>query len=373
MPLCSKYMAGREDEGDAPMSSADGRMAMTSPVPREVWEAALRSDQGAVVSQSLAWSDAVFASGRLEDVSVLYEFSSGRQVVLPLARRRGRPPRTAAIGSWPRIWGVGGPICPAGQVSPDEVAAVLADVAGRGAPVARVTLRHDADQVWVSQARQFEVAERGCYMLDLDGGFDHVWKRRFKGDFRTAVRKAERSEVEVEVDRSGRLLDVFYDLHQESLRRMATGRHEPLWLTHLRMSRVSPTTPHQLAAVAKNFGKDCAVWVARSKGQPVAALVALRAGCYVKGWRVAVVKEAATPVRASELLHRLDIEEACRDGYRFYDVGGASPGSPIAAYKVKLGATLHFTHELRAERRPVRTMRRGAETLARTVERLGKK
>ena len=91
-------MAGREDEGDAPMSSADGRVAMTSPVPREVWEAALRSDQGAVVSQSLAWSDAVFASGRLEDVSVLYEFSSGRQVVLPLARRRGRPPRTAAIG-----------------------------------------------------------------------------------------------------------------------------------------------------------------------------------------------------------------------------------------------------------------------------------
>lgn len=47
-----------------------------SPVPREVWEQALRSDPGAVVTQSLAWRDAVFASGRLEDASVLYEFGS---------------------------------------------------------------------------------------------------------------------------------------------------------------------------------------------------------------------------------------------------------------------------------------------------------
>ena len=40
--------------------------------------------------------------------------------------------------------------------------------------------------------------------------------------------------------------------------------------------------------------------------------------------------------------------KACRDRYCFYDVGGASPGSPIAAYKAKLGATLRFTYELRA-------------------------
>jgi hypothetical protein len=344
-------------------------MAVTSPVARAVWEAALRSDQGAVVSQSLAWRDAVFASGRLEDVSVLYEFSSGRQVVLPLARRRGLPPKAAAIGSWPRIWVVGGPICPAGQVSPEEAAAVLADVAGRGAPVTQVRLRHDADKAWVNEARQFEVAERGCYVLDLEGGFDHVWTRRFKGDFRTAVRKAEKCGVEVEVDRSGRLLDVFYELHQESVQRMAAAQHEPLWLTRLRMSRVSPTSPRQMAAVAGKFGKDHAVWVARSKGQPVAALIALRAGGYAKGWRVAVVKEAASPVRATELLHRLDIEDACRDGYRFYDIGGASPGSPIAAYKAKLGATLNFNYELRAERAPARAVRQGAESAVRATER----
>jgi hypothetical protein len=343
---------------------SSGAVAVTSPVPRAAWEAALRADPGAVVSQSLAWRDAVFSSGRLEDVSVLYQFSSGRQVVLPLARRRGGPRQTASLGSWPRVWGVGGPICPAGQVTPDEAVAVLADVAGRGAPAAQITLRHDADPTWVSQAHQFGVQERGSYVLDLDGGFAHVWARKFRGNFRAAVRKAERSDVDVEVDRSGKLLGVFYDLYQESLRRKAAELHEPLWLTRLWMSRVSPTSRRQLTTVARCFGEDCAVWVARSQGQPVAALIALRAGRYAKGWRVAVLKEAATPVRASELLHRLDIEEACRDGYQFYDLGGAAPGSPVASYKTKLGAAEHFTHELRAERPSAYAARRGTQILA---------
>lgn len=247
---------------------------------------------------------------------------------------------------------------------------MLTDLAGREAPAVQITLRHDADPAWVHQARQFEVAQRGCYVLDLDGGFDHVWTRKFRGDFRTAVRKAERCGVDVEVDRTGRLLGTFYDLYQESVRQNAAGRHEPQWLMRLRMSRVSPTSPRQLTTVARKFSEDCAVWVARSKGQPVAALISLRAGQYVKGWRVAVVKEAATPVRASEFLHRLDIEEACREGYRFYDIGGAAPGSPIASYKAKLGASPYFTHELRAARLPVRVARRGAENLAHDAERL---
>ena len=84
------------------------------------------------------------------------------------------------------------------------------------------------------------------------------------------------------------------------------------------------------------------LWMARSKGQLVAAIIILTAGQYAKDWRGVLLKELGAPVAATELLHRLAIEVACRDGYRFYDMDGASPGSPIAAYKVKLGATLQF-------------------------------
>src|ERR1700691_2621991 len=190
------------------MRSGETRPTVTSPVPRAVWESVLRSDENAVVSQSLAWRDAVFASGGYRDESLLYEFGSGLQVVLPLARHRMSVPH-ATVASWPRVWGVGGPICSEGRISRAEAAAVLSDVASRTKLAAAIRLRHDADEAWLAEAPHFRVEESGCYILDLAGGFDHVWQSKFKNKVRTAVRKAERADLEIEVDRTGGLLDVF--------------------------------------------------------------------------------------------------------------------------------------------------------------------
>jgi hypothetical protein len=57
--------AGVTGDGTRPRA---GRPVVTSPVPREVWDSLLRSDPGAVVTQSLAWRDAVFNDGRYRDV-----------------------------------------------------------------------------------------------------------------------------------------------------------------------------------------------------------------------------------------------------------------------------------------------------------------
>ncbi len=335
--------------------------AVTSPVPRAEWESLFRSDQNAVVGQSPAWRDAIFADGRYRDVSLLYEFSSGNQVVLPMAQwsahqhSRLLPSWPAVMSSWPRIWGVGGPLSRGGSVSPDEAAAVLADVAGRGALEAKITLRHDADPAWLSEARQFRVEEVGCHILDLAGGFDHVWQHVFRSAARTAVRKAERSGLDIEVDRCGRLLNVFYDLREKSIGQLAAERHESLWSARRRMALVGPTSLGQLATVARHFGEDCVTWVARLKGEPVAATIVLKAGTNAKGWRRTMDKNLAAPVRANELLDRLAIEDACQGGCRFFDLGGSPPGSSLAKYKEKFGATPGSTHELRAASLPVHT------------------
>jgi hypothetical protein len=130
------------------------------------------------------------------------------------------------------------------------------------------------------------------------------------------------------------------------------------------MNWVNPTSPDTLALVARHFGEGCATWVARVKGEPVAAIIVLSAGGYAKGWRRAMDKERAAPVQANELLDRLSIEEACRSGHRFFDLGGAQPGSSLAASKEKLGAKLHFTHELRAAGPAVHAARRLSKSLA---------
>jgi hypothetical protein len=345
------------------MRSGNGLPTITSPVPRAAWESLIRSDPEAVVTQSLAWRDAVFADGRYRDVSRLYEFPSGRQVVLPLARPR--MPWNSVTASWPRAWGVCGPISHGGQISSEEAAAVLADLAGLWTLVAEIQLRHGASDAWLSEARQYRIEERGSHVLDLAGGFDRVWAHKFRGTARTAVRKAERSGVEVEVDRSGQLLPVFRELYDKSIERWAAMQHEPLSLTRWRTIRATP--PRMLAAVSQHFGKDCGVWVARSQGVPVAAIIILHSGTHAKYWRGAMDKELATPVRANELLHSLAIEQACRDGYRWYEMGQSRPGSPLAMFKEKLGAAMQPGHTLRAERIPLQAIGRVSRNAAKRM------
>ena len=285
--------------------------SVTSPVPRAEWESMLRSDENAVVTQSLPPRDALLASGRYQDVSALYEFSSGRRVLMPMARSRWEPPWAARVSSWPGGWAAGGPITQGGPVTPAEAAAVLADVTRRGTLAAYMMLQPQADQVWLSEgARYFKIAERGWYLLDLSGGFEHVWQHKFRRVTRKAVRKAERSGVQIDVDRSGRLLGVVSDLYEKNVRQRAASRNQPVWFMRRQMSQVSPSDT-ELALVARHFGQDCATWVARFEGQPAAALVVLRSGPYAKAWAGGLDRAPAAQAGASEMLYQVIIEEAC--------------------------------------------------------------
>jgi len=269
------------------------------------------------------------------------------------------------VASWPSTWGVGGPISQHGRIDPAEAAAVLADAARGSGLGVTIQLRHGADGAWLSEARQFQVEDLACYVLDLAGGFGHVWQRRFRGTARTAVRKAERSDIDVDVGRSGRLLSEFCELYEKSIQRWSGMQHEPLRLTRWRTMR--ETSPRMLAAVARSFGQDCAIWVARSKGEPVAAIIVLRSGAYAKYWRGVMDKERAAPLRANELLHRLAIEQACRDDSRFYDMGFARSGSQLAEFKKKLGAAFRVGHTLRAERLPLHALDRRSRGVVKKV------
>ena len=332
---------------------------MTSPVPREAWEAALKADGGALVSQSLAWRDAVLASGRHSDASRLYDFGSGRRVVVPLARRRGLPPGCGAISSWPPTAEIGGPICPGGVVE-REAAAILADLASISALSVQIRLRHDVADDWLAVASGWQAGRQTGYMLDLRRGFGDVWNSSFRSSVRQAVRKAERSQLTIETGRSGPLLDVFCDLYETSIRRWAATRREPIWLARRLLAQEFSRA--RLDRMAEHFGDCLTVWVASRGGQPAAAVVILKAGSHAKYWRGAMDKEVAGPVQANNFLHRLAIEDACSTGYSWYDMGfGDAP--QLVAFKLKLGAVAQRTVTLRRERLPVHSTRMRAESM----------
>jgi lipid II:glycine glycyltransferase (peptidoglycan interpeptide bridge formation enzyme) len=85
----------------------------------------------------------------------------------------------------------------------------------------------------------------------------------------------------------------------------------------------------------------------------VAAIIVLTSGAYAKYWRGAMDAGPANRVRANDLLHKRAIEDACQNGYRWYDMGWSRPESSLASFKEKLGAALYYTCTLRTERLPV--------------------
>ena len=177
---------------------------------------------------------------------------------------------------------------------------------------------------------------------------------KFKGDIRTAVRKGERSGLDIETDRSGPLLEVFYGLYEKSMQRWSAKLHEPSWYTRWHVSRATPLS--MLKAVAEHFGEDCITRVAFSGGVPAAAIIPPCLAGRLAGVRLArgpSDKALAGHMLASLLLQKLAIEDASNNGCQFFDMGIAAPGSSLAYFKESLGATLTYTHYVQAERLPV--------------------
>jgi Acetyltransferase (GNAT) domain len=337
-------------------------MRVISPAPRELWEATLASDPNALVSHTPTWIDCICSYGGYEDSSRLYELAGGRRLVVPMVRRRHLPGPLAWEASMPPNWEAGG-IVASGGVRASDVAAVVGDLRGRA--VIRTSLRpspRDAPQ-WEAARPPAAAVPRLAHVLELEGGFGRVWKRRFTGTARTAVRKALRSGLTIERDTSGRLVPVVYELFERSLDRWARANHEPRALARLRGRCRDPRA--KFAHIARTVGEACRIWVAWRDGQAAAAIVVLQ-GSNARYTRGMMDKELAGPTRANYLLHQLAIEEACDAGCHFYDMGDSGSSASLAQFKTRFGSSprpyvdyhierLTFT---RLERQTRRTVKR---------------
>jgi hypothetical protein len=347
------------------VSTPAGPTHITAPAPREAWWSLADQDAGTYVTQTPAWLDCICATGPYQDASRLYEFQDGTRLLLPLVRRKQRPGWLDTEESWPADWGVGGPVSQ-GDVSLAKARAVFDDLARR--PVLQVGVRFrpkDAD-IWASAAPPgFQREPHMTQVLDLDGGFGTLWERRFHTRVRRDIRRAERSQVEVEADRTGRLVPLFGRLYEQSIVRWAGQQHEPLALARWRRRRAFPL--RRLEAVATRLGASCTIWTAWCAGEPAAAIVVLRHGHYAKLWRGAMNRELAHPVRAVPLLYKHAIDDACATGCRWFDMGESAPGSSLAHFKGGFGSASCTSPRYFRERLPVSVADRWLRTAVKRV------
>ncbi len=320
-----------------------------SPAPRDVWHHVARIDPQALVTQTPQWMDAMVETGVWSDASRWYVAADGRDLVLPIARRR-------AIGlrgfqsSFAEGWGMGG-LLSSGPLKPSDVGLVLADL--RGERALRTTIRINpllADPWRRAADDGIIIKPRSAHVLDLGGGADEVWDHRMTSQGRRGVRRAGKLGVTVECDTEGRLLGVFYDMLRQSFERWAAMQHEPRWMARLRGALRDPLRKFEI--LADRLGSGFRLYVARLEGRPAAALVVLMGGNahYTRG---AMDAEVGGRSNANDLLHWTAIRDACEAGCPAYHMGETAPGSSLARYKEKLGARLVPYAEYVVERHPI--------------------
>lgn len=329
---------------------------ITSPAPREVWLELYHRDPEALLTQSPEWLDCLCAFRKYRDASLLYEFSDGQQLVLPTVSRRWLPQLLSVQVSLPHAWGCGGvlakrPLCL------NHLTAVFKEISNRSVLSVNLCPNPRHGELW-REARLdgFMAFPRRAHVLDLEGGWERVWRERMASGTRHKAHKAERAGVEVECDTTGRLLGVFYKLFQLSVERWAAQQNEPLWLAHRRAQQRDPL--RKLEYLARHLGSQFKVWVAWHDGHAVAASVVLMGtnADYTLG---AMDKERAAPVYANYLLHKRAIEDACRAGCRYYHMGESGESKGIAHFKERFGAQAYAYNEYRLERLPLSRIDKG--------------
>ena len=333
-----------EEHVSAPQSAVTVR----TPVPRATWGELFHADEGALAEHGPRWIDAICATGRWQDASRLYELGDGRRFVLPLVRRTG----AAGAGGWyaspPAAWGMGG------LVGPDQdacaVHAVVRDLQRLRA--VRISIRPNplTAPMWAAvQGPGITAIPRFGHVLDLSGGMEGVESRRNKST-RRGIRRATKEGVTVELDHTGALLPVHYQLYLTAVERWSERQREPLALATWRAKRRDPLS--KLQAMAKHLGGDFCHFVAYHEGRPVASSIML-IGPAAHDTRAAMDRDLAGPVRANDLLQARSIEHAVERGCTQYHLGESGANEQLAAFKERFGAVGHHYAEYRIERLPV--------------------
>ena len=318
-----------------------------TPVPRDKWRNVLALDAEPMPEHAPEWMDALLADGRYRDVSRLYSFADGREVILPLVQRRGIVGLGGWLLSYPPGWGMGGLF--GSEADSDIVRAVLSDI--HNLRNQRVVIRPDPRRwaVWEGALNDKVLAiPLRAHVIELGGGPDDVWRRMSKSA-RRGIRAAERMGVRIECGHSGALLHDYYTLFLTSLDRWADYQHEPRMLAHARAQRRDPLA--KLQAIGRNMGEKFVVTVAYIDDKPVAASITNFADT-AHDTSAAMDKELVGNSGAGELVLWTNLKLACERGCTAYHLGESGDSVNLARFKEKFGAKPRNYAELRLDRLP---------------------
>lgn len=322
---------------------------VVSPAPRDIWRGVLRDDPGATALQTPEYLDAVVTATAGTDVSRFYQLRDGRQLVLPLVRRRSRLGLHLDAG-YPGGYGHGGMLATGGLLA-DDVRAAVQDLRGRSLSL-RIGGGHHTREQWSAGLLPGVIEDRRrVEVIDLEPGYagnlTGFREARFCAKTRQKLRRAVKLGVEVERDTTGRLIGVFYDIYRAWVERSIHCLGLPPTLARWHALHHEPYRKFQ--TVADTIGEACRVFVAWYQGRPIAASILLVHGQHAIGWRSYSIRELAAPVSANLLTQVTGIEDAISSGCRYIDLGQSGGVADLLHFKSSLGASPRPVVDLRIE------------------------
>jgi hypothetical protein len=340
---------------------------VTTPAPREIWEKLAENDPQSMIYATPKWMDCINGVEGTKDASRYYEFSNGKQVVLPLVEQRKGWRAASSLASNPTGWGQGG-LIGCSNLEEDELKAILQDLRSLGYMQTSIRPSPLAAGFGTNAASECDsILKHSTHILDIREGFEHYWKKKLDSATRNKILRSEKSGLTIECDTTGQAVDDFYRVYLLWTEDRARARKYPVFLYRQLAYMREPISKFRL--VSQKFGTNCQIWTAKLDGKPVASAFFLIHQLHAYYWRSQSIKSVAGPTRANEALQKAMIQEACRQGCHYYHMGESGGVPSLIQFKEKFGAEPYYYQEYFLENIPVTKIRQSIFGFIKLVER----
>ncbi len=227
--------------------------------------------------------------------------------------------------------GTSGPPLLAAGLDPDEaeraVAALLDRLDRLGRSPSTLTTALHLPPAWDERlhddlvARAYHRREVPVAVIPLDQGLDHVETRILKKNRRNERNKALRRGAEIGVSEDPAIIDEFYPVYLEATRRWG-----------------SPATERGLLVDLMDAGEGSVFCTTvRHEGDLLGAHFNIVDGDTITAWLAATDMARSKEFFPATLLVWADLEESCRRGVRWLDLGAHGGQSGVANFKRLIG------------------------------------
>jgi hypothetical protein len=162
------------------------------------------------------------------------------------------------------------------------------------------------------------------HMLSLEKGFEYLWKNKFNKKNRNVIRKAEKSSIEISKRYSLEDFRKYYELYAEE--------------SSKKWGLKKPPYPLKLYENLCKFGlSHVQLRLAIKDDIVIAGLINFYYGKNVFYWGSAFLEEYGIYC-PTNLLLKDSIEEACKEGYQYYNFGASGNLEGVRKFKESFGA-----------------------------------